>query len=146
MSPKRTTNQPSSPPTPSTTLKPPTIRTAPSNYLTARSVSVFLAVTQLTLIGIAAGVLHTKRWTDAGLSPPIASLFWSGIDIFTILRFEKHAHVLARCWYDGLLAVGHVVAAGFFVSMAVVPAFGPAGSVEMAGVGVGVLCCLVGQV
>ena len=65
--------------------------------------------------------------------------------MLSVLRFKRRAHHIARAGYDGLLAVGFAVGAGFFIHMA----YGVLnGSVEGTtgaemGVGGGLVGCMV---
>ncbi|KAK3369640.1 hypothetical protein B0T24DRAFT_362905 [Lasiosphaeria ovina] len=116
-----------------------------TTYLASRIGGTVLAVVQITLVAVATGALHRRRWTDFGLSPAIAVLFWHAADVVLVLRCGQRHHRLGRAVYDALLAVGFCVAAGFCVANGLLPASRD-GDGAAAGLAGGILACMIVQV
>lgn len=114
-----------------------------NRYLTVRSCSLVFCLSQIILVSIAAsgavsrsGGGYTvplpasddnpagdpgrklRHWLDPCLSPPISAFCWCASDLFGVWRWERRVHHIARGVYDAVLAIGFVIAGGFFVHMA----------------------------
>ncbi|KAK3322880.1 hypothetical protein B0H66DRAFT_555409 [Apodospora peruviana] len=117
-------------------------------YLTIRSISIFLDLSQIALAAVATAWLNHKKWMDASLSPAVSSFFWCFIDVLSVVRWHRRAHHLARAIYDAVLSIGFAIAAGFLVALAwgAINSDGNIKDARDTGVGVGLLCCMLSQV
>jgi len=119
-------------------------------YLFARSANVFLCALILIFVSIVAGKYRYVFWLDPTLAPSITSFLYSIAEIAAVVGWNARAHRLQRALYDGALAVGFAIAAGFLGSYAV-PFVkceeeeykGNPNRVKIAGLGVAILTCMV---
>jgi hypothetical protein len=135
------TTQPSSP-----SYFPPSHPTRTS-YLALRASSTLLGLLQVSLAAAAFSLYSRRRWLDPCLSPAIASLVYSGIEVFSVLYWRARAICYTRAIYDGCISVGFGVALGFFVyiargSLRGVDGEGGAATKAMGGI---IIACMVVQ-
>jgi len=100
--------QPYTPGTPGRTL-----------YLAARGVNVFVCAIILIFVSIVAGKYDYVYWLNPSLAPSITSFLYSIAEITAVIGWNTRAHRVQRALYDGALAVGFAIAAGFLGSYAV---------------------------
>ncbi|KAK3358232.1 hypothetical protein B0T25DRAFT_580136 [Lasiosphaeria hispida] len=115
-------------------------------YLFTRTLSIILALIQIGTAATVAGAFKQVHWLDPSLTPAITTLLYSSVDIVCILRWDRRSHHLTRSVYDGALAVGFAVAAGFLARLAVPFMRGKEGGVVVGALGVVVLACMLLQV
>lgn len=89
-----------------------------TRYLTLRALNIFFCAVLLIFSSVAAGKYNRVDWLDPSLAPAITSLLYSTSDIIAVLGWNVRAHHLQRALYDGLLAVGFAIAAGFLGKLA----------------------------
>ena len=85
-------------------------------YLAARSLALALGLILIALAVVAQRAIDRDTWMAPVLSPAIQSCFANGVDLWFIFRKNLRAVALQRLVYDGLLAVGFAIAAGFLVA------------------------------
>jgi len=102
-------------------------------YLTLRLLSISLATLNLCLLIPSVTYYRQKRWMDPTLSPTLTTLIHSAVDVFVIWKWKCRAHYSTRAVYDGAIAAGCAVAAGF-LGQRVVNAVRADGTAEGAGV------------
>ncbi|KAK0702659.1 hypothetical protein B0H67DRAFT_594872 [Lasiosphaeris hirsuta] len=87
-------------------------------YLAARAAIILFAVVQLICVSVAAGKYGHQPWLNPTLSPAITAFVFSSLDIVGVLHWDVRAYHLTRVLYDGLLACGFAIAAGFLGNLA----------------------------
>jgi hypothetical protein len=85
-------------------------------YLTARFISVTLAVILIILAVLANCVVNRGEWMAPILSPAINAGMTSAIDIIKIKCRERRHPRLQRLLYDGAIGIGTSVAGGFLIA------------------------------
>ncbi|KAK4448878.1 hypothetical protein QBC34DRAFT_406283 [Podospora aff. communis PSN243] len=119
-----------------------------TTYLSLRTSSTLLGLLQVSLAAAAFSLYSRRRWLDPCLSPAIASLIYSGIEVFSVLYWRARAICYTRAIYDGCIAVGFGVALGFFVYIARESLRGVEGEdgVATKGMGAVIIACMVVQI
>ncbi|KLU85092.1 hypothetical protein MAPG_04124 [Magnaporthiopsis poae ATCC 64411] len=86
-------------------------------YIGLRSTGILLALTLIALSVLATRVagLH-GRWLSAMLGPSINSTVLHAVDLWGIYRTSRRSPPVLRLFWDGGVAVGIMIAAGFVAS------------------------------
>jgi hypothetical protein len=118
-----------------------------TQYLLLRGSSTLLGLLQVSLAAAAFSLHSRRRWLDPCLSPAIASLVYSGIEVFSVLYWRARAICYTRAIYDGCISAGFVVALGFFIHISLPTLKGMSGEGGTAAAGMGgvILGCMILQ-
>ena len=94
-------------------------RSAPGRpaFLAARAAAAVFSLVLFVLSFPAERVAHRGRWMSAVMSPSINAFIANALDLGFVLCRDTRSHPLQRLLWDGLLACGFAVSAGFMVKM-----------------------------
>jgi hypothetical protein len=105
-------------------------------FVAARALTIVCCLVLFPLSFVAAQRLDRPGWQTPMLTPSIWVACRSAFDLYFVVRCGRRSHALVRLGYDGVLAVGLAVAAGFLVQFTMGDLTGTAAGADAATAGV----------